>query len=313
MIALTGGKTGGHIMPLLAIAEYLDEIIYVGAKDSLEERLCKERNIDFLALDIKNNNPFKIFKSFLKLKPPKLEAIISTGGYISGPLLLYGIIHHVPIYLLEENVVIGTANKLASFFAKKVFLTYELPKMKKKYEVVGLPLNKPQTKLLRPSFDILIIGGSLGSKPLCELAHQLNGEYKICLIAGRYAKDYQNIKNVYTIEYANDLMNLMAMARVIISRAGASTTYEIFSLNRPCILIPSMSTKQNHQYLNAVYFAEQKCAIMLKEKDCQEEILMTVNGLLSNPSKIINMQTCQKKLVKMDAASHIAKIVRGEI
>ena len=50
MIVLTGGKTGGHIMPLLAIAKKLNQVCYVGSYDSLEERLCKEHHIDFIGM-----------------------------------------------------------------------------------------------------------------------------------------------------------------------------------------------------------------------------------------------------------------------
>ncbi len=313
MIALTGGKTGGHIMPLLAIAQKLDDVCYIGSKDSLEEKLCKQRNISFIPMKFGSFRIFSCFTSACKLKLPNVQFIISTGGYVSVPVLLYAIWHRIPFYLLEENVIMGKTNHFFSFFAKKVLLTYELPKMKKKYEVVGLPLSNFKWQYHAPTYDILIIGGSLGSKPLCELALQLKREYRVCLIAGRYCQDYQQDKEMQVMEYSNELVNLMQSAKLIISRAGAATTYEIFSCGRPCILIPSMKTKKNHQYLNALYFQKKGCCKLVKEKDSKYHILEAVKRINSNPQLALNMIESQKKLVIRNSTERIITMIKEEI
>ena len=308
MIVLTGGKTGGHIMPLLAIAKKLNQVCYVGSYDSLEERLCKEHHIDFIGMKLKNNRVFTILKCFLKLKLKNVSAIISTGGYVSFPALIYGIFHRIPIFLLEENVIMGKTNHFFSLFAKQVFLTYPLEKMKKKYKVVGLPILMEEMSYLKYrnyTFDILIIGGSLGSKPLCDLVHQLNSTYKICLIAGRYCEEYKDIDNTIVLKYVNDLPNLMLQSKLIISRAGASTTYEIFSLEKPCIIIPSKTTSKNHQYLNALYFENKGCCRMVKEDNAKEEIYSEVSRILDSESIMVNMRDCQRKLVVRNSCEKI--------
>lgn len=314
MIALTGGKTGGHVIPLLALAKKLSKVIYVGAANSLEERLCLKEKIEFIKMDLPDNSFKTIYKCYRKLELPKIEAVISTGGYISMPLLIYAIRHHIPIYLLEENVVMGRANLLASFFAKRVFLTYELPKMKKKYEVVGLPTLEREKKYYGYlDFDVLIIGGSLGSKPLCNLVYELNTKYKVCLIAGRYSRDYQNILNVTVFDYVDDIISLMKQAKVIISRAGASTTYEIFSLEKPCIIIPSMKTKQNHQYLNALYFEKENCAVLVKEKDAKKVISAKVDEVIMSDTVAVNLKQNQKRIFKNNASEAIIKILKDDL
>lgn len=311
MIALTGGKTGGHIVPLLALAKELDSVCYVGAKNSLEERLCKNKNIEFIGLNLQKNNFFAILSAYRQLKLDHISTIVSTGGYVSVPLLLYGIRYKIPIYLLEENVIMGRTNYFFSLFAKKVFLVYELPKMKNKYEVVGLPLTKEtQPYIHHFDFDILIIGGSLGSKPLCELSKQLNKSYRVCLIAGKYEVDYKNISNVIVLSYADDLIELMKRAKLVISRAGAATTYELFSYQRPCILVPSKKTKQNHQYLNALYFEEKGCCKLLKEDEAKDRILSLTNQLLSDSQLVHNMQMAQQRLVEKDSISKIIEQIQ---
>ena len=310
MICLTGGKTGGHIIPLLALAKKIDKVCYIGAKNSLEERLCKKNQITFIAMDLKNNHIIGVLKAMLKLKPPKIDKIISTGGYVSFPVLLYGILHHIPIYLLEENVIMSRTNKIFSLFSKKVFLTYPLEPMKKKYKVVGLPtltdsLSYQSYKHL--SIDILILGGSLGSKPLCDLIYTLKDKYRVCLVAGRYYEDYQSVEGVTIFNYVEDLPNLMLQAKVIISRAGASTTYEIFSIGRPCILIPSMKTSKNHQYLNALYFEQKGCALLLKEAEMENSIKQYIHNILQNPEYRLEMIKAQSRLIQRDTCEKILK------
>ncbi|MCM1131324.1 MAG: UDP-N-acetylglucosamine--N-acetylmuramyl-(pentapeptide) pyrophosphoryl-undecaprenol N-acetylglucosamine transferase [Roseburia sp.] len=310
MIVLTGGKTGGHIMPLLALAKQLNNVCYVGTANSLEERLCKKNQVEFLSMPLKNNHILEVLKCCFKLKLKNVEAIISTGGYVSFPGLLYGIFHRIPIYLLEENVIMGRTNRFFSFFAKKVFLTYPLKKMKKKYYLAGLPTMPNKTSYLaykNLTIDVLLIGGSLGSRPLCDLVYKLKKRYKVCLVAGRYYKDYQDIKGIKVFEYVDDLPNLMLQARTIISRAGASTTYEIFSIGKPCILIPSEKTSKNHQYLNALYFEKKGCCRLLREKDAQTEISSMVSYLLENSEARMTMIEHQQHFVTKNSSEKIIK------
>ncbi len=312
MIVLTGGKTGGHIMPLLALAQELKEVTYIGAKDSLEERLCEAEKIPFISLNIKNNHFTTILKAFFSLHLTNVKAIISTGGYVSMPVLLYGIFKHVPIFLLEENLIMGRTNQLISLFAKKVFLAYPLKKMKKKYEVTGIPLFQRKEEAVYSSFDILVIGGSLGSRPLCELAQQLSKEYRVCLIAGKYAQDY-SIEKGSIIEYSNSIISLMKASKVVISRCGASTTYELFYHHCPTIVVPSKKTKQNHQYINALYFEKMGCALLLKEDTEYQAAKKQIDQLLQNTQMRHNMLNCQEKIIIRDSAKRMIKRIEEEI
>ncbi|MDE7263765.1 MAG: UDP-N-acetylglucosamine--N-acetylmuramyl-(pentapeptide) pyrophosphoryl-undecaprenol N-acetylglucosamine transferase [Anaeroplasmataceae bacterium] len=313
MIVLTGGKTGGHIMPLIALAKKLDSVCYVGAYGSLEERLCQKHHIPFKGMHLKNNHLIPIIRCSTKLKLKKVKAIIATGGYISFPVLLYGIFHQIPIYLLEENVIMGRTNRFFAKFAKRVFLTFPLPKMKKKYEVVGLPTLTKELSFQKYGFlsiDVLIIGGSLGSKPLCDLAELLKKNYRVCLIAGRYYNDYKDISNLLVFDYIDDLPNLMLQSKLIISRSGASTSYEIFSLGKPCIQIPSSNTSQNHQYLNALYFEKYGCCKLLKETEAKKNIEQLVSYYFENAESRKNMIESQQEFVFQNSCEKIVEWVK---
>lgn len=306
MIILTGGKTGGHIIPLISIAKSINNSYFIGSSNSLEEKLCKEYNINFKGLDLTSNNIFKIIKCLLKLKLNNVDMVISTGGYVSIPVLLYAIIHHIPIYLIEENIIIGTTNHFFSFFAKKIFTAYKISD-KRKYITSGIPLIDDYNKnFIEINYEILIIGGSLGSKPLCDLAVKLSKDYKILLVAGKYYKNYQDNNNLIIYDYLNDIRNYISKARLVISRAGAATTYEIFKENVACIVVPSLNTKKNHQYLNALYFEKCGCAKLFKENELND-IKGYIEYILNNKEIENKMLLNQKKLVINNSIDIIKK------
>ena len=314
MIGLTGGKTGGHIIPLVAISKKEENVVYVGGSGFLEEEICKKHNINFIGLKIKSKKIINLLKAYRKIKIDNLDAILSTGGFVSIPLLIYGVIHRIPIFLLEENTIIGLSNKFFSLFAKKIFLSYPIKKNNSKYVVVGQPLlinNISFIKYSKYKCDVLILGGSLGSKPLCDLALKLSDKYSVCLVAGRYADEYKSDKYT-TFPYIDDLLNLMLQARMIISRAGAQTIAEIFYINKPCILVPSMKTKKNHQYLNAIYFQDKNCCKVVVE-DKINKINDEIDLILGNQNIVNIMKKNQKKMINLDSCDLIMKEIYKEI
>lgn len=318
MYIFTGGKTGGHIMPLISIIKSLKEdTLYIGELDSLEERLCKKNNIDFVGYP-KNKSRLKgVFNGYndikTKLNSIKIKAVISSGGYVAAPMCIYAVKKKIPLFLLEENVVLGASNKLFYPFCKKLFLAYELEQKRKKQLITGIPLRKIEENVVKESFDILVIGGSLGSKILCDAALQLSKNYKVCLIAGNYYNDYKTTDNLNVIKWSNDIYTLMKRSKLIIARAGASTASEIFYLNRPFICIPSMKTKANHQYYNAKYFSDNKACVLCLENKIDKDLKAYVDNLINNENAKINMYNAQKKLIKKDSVSLILASIKENI
>jgi UDP-N-acetylglucosamine--N-acetylmuramyl-(pentapeptide) pyrophosphoryl-undecaprenol N-acetylglucosamine transferase len=215
--------------------------------------------------------------------------------------------------LIEENVVMGKANKLFSNYAKKVFLTYELNEMKKKYIVTGLPIRKPTYKKLNVNYDVLIIGGSLGSRPLCDIAELVSRYYKVCLIAGKYYDNYIKYDNLEVIEYCDNIYDYMKSSKVIISRGGASTTYEIMSLGIPLIVVPSEKTKDNHQYLNALHLLKLNACRLVREDNLRASLLDNISNLINNENTRINMIANQKNIANFKASKRIVEIIKGDL
>lgn len=130
-LIISGGGTGGHIYPALAIIEDLmkqepdSKVLYVGSKRGLESAIVPEQGIDFIALEIqgfKRSLSFENFKTvalFLKsvreskkiIKDFKPDVVIGTGGYVSGAVVYAAAKAHIPTMIHEQNSAVGLTNK----------------------------------------------------------------------------------------------------------------------------------------------------------------------------------------------------------
>lgn len=200
-ILVTGGKTGGHIYPAVAIAkvcqdEYKCEITYVGAKDGLEAKVLEdETKIKFIGLRVgplvgvgffkKIKSLFQLFFAIVKcmglLRKERPKLIVGTGGFVSAPLLIAAYLKRVPFVIHEQNVAPGLANRLFGRLCQEIWMTFSesainFPDNKRKV-LVGMPLRsefleksknrqKGYYDLLKDRITLLVTGGSQGSKVL---------------------------------------------------------------------------------------------------------------------------------------------------
>lgn len=309
-IVLVGGKTMGHVSPLINLGNALmdtikkPKIIFYGNENSIEEEMVRKnpyfwfKRIKVIGLDRKN--PFKAMKAIILyyraykivLKEFKLEKpsiVISSGGFVSAPVLKACIKANVPYVLHEQNVCMGLVNKHFSKYARYTFLSFEKTRKEVKNGVLtGNPVNIKRNK--QQNNYILSIGGSLGAKKLNEVVSKLDVKF----ITGK--KDYINyIDNINAIEYSYDLPKLMNNAKVIISRAGGTTIYEALALNKPLILIPSPNVSENHQEKNARYLEKNGCALVILESELTVDLLKEKIAYLTD-ERIEKMKECQRKL-----------------
>lgn len=202
-VIISGGGTGGHIYPALAIAEALKktykniDILYIGTKNSLEADLVPKSGFKFKTIRVKSL-PRKINKKFFIsikellagindskkiIKEFQPDLVIGTGGYVSGPIVYAARKKKVPAIIHEQNAYPGITNKILSRYVDKVLITFEDSKKYFKYPErvtnVGNPIreeiltaNKDLAfKNLDLSKDkpiLLCFGGSGGQKSLNE-------------------------------------------------------------------------------------------------------------------------------------------------
>lgn len=313
MIAYTGGRTAGHVMPLIGIInESNEDSVYVGFVNDIEENICANNRIKFIGIKKYPNKIKSVLLGYFYLKRQlrnyKIRCVVSSGGYNSLILCMYAIFKRIPLYLLEENVVLGRLNQLMYPFCKKIFLAYDLKLKKGIY--TGLPVRKKEYINYVNKYDVLIIGGSLGSKVLCDAAIMLRDKYRVLLIAGNYYEEYKDYEGINVIEFSDDIYKLMKQSKVIIARGGASTAYEIFYINKPFICIPSLKTKRNHQYLNAEYLKNRNALLLVLEGRINEELIDYIELLINNNQFRYNMLISQRKIFKDNSSKEIINILK---
>lgn len=201
-VILSGGGTGGHIFPAVAIADEIKrrnpdvKILFIGAEGKMEMEKVPQAGYEIIGLPIVGLQrkltlsnfalPFKIIKSMLKakkvLKQFKPQIVIGVGGYASGPTLKAATMQRIPSVIQEQNAFAGKTNKLLATKVNKICVAYSglerffpadkivmtgNPTRKEMVEIEG----KREEALAHFGLDpnkktILIIGGSLGARTL---------------------------------------------------------------------------------------------------------------------------------------------------
>lgn len=198
---ITGGGTGGHIYPALAIADKLKkeddkaEILYIGTKNGLESKLARKAGYEFRDIRVKslprkiNKDLFISVKELLLgindankiIKDYKPDLIIGTGGYVCGPVVFLGAIKGYKSIIHEQNSYPGITNKILSRFVDKILITFEeargyFPK-NKDIITVGNPIRESilniekdkaykSLEMENKGKTILVFGGSGGQKSI---------------------------------------------------------------------------------------------------------------------------------------------------
>ena len=201
-VVISGGGTGGHIFPAVAIADEIKrrnpdaEILFVGAEGKMEMEKVPAAGYSIIGLPIAGFQrkltlsnfllPFKILKSMSKarriLKEFKPEAVVGVGGYASGPTLKAATWLKIPTLVQEQNSFPGKTNIFLSNSVNSLCTAYEgLEKFfpAKKIRLTGNPVRKEMVeiegkrqealdyyKLVPTKQTVLIIGGSLGARTL---------------------------------------------------------------------------------------------------------------------------------------------------
>lgn len=205
---ISGGGTGGHIYPAIAIANELKEqypnaeFLFVGAKDKMEMQKVPQAGYKIKGLWISGIQrkitlqnlmfPFKLisslFNSFLIIKKFKPNVVIGTGGFASGAVLKMATIMRVPVLVQEQNSYPGITNKLLAKKANTICVAYEgleafFPK--DKIKLTGNPVRQDlldiDTKRIKSltyfeldstKRTLLVLGGSLGARRINQLIAQ---------------------------------------------------------------------------------------------------------------------------------------------
>lgn len=343
-ILVTGGGSGGHVMPLEAVVEELKihhyEMLYVGSGIPLEKEMAARQSLAYQAVFSGKYrryfswhnliDPFKIligfFQSLVIILSFKPNVVFAKGGYVTLPVVLAAWVLAKPIIIHESDAVMGSANRWGSKLARKICVGFPVEYYHgvplDKIIYTGNPVRKQFNNLAMKQFSnktqlptILITGGSQGARfinqIIAAISPKLTEKYHIIHISGK--NDYGwLVKNKWSnyelYDFTNKIPELMKKADLVISRAGANAIAELANLAKPSILIPLPSAASNHQNANTTILEKNNAAVVLRENSLTAESLLDIiNLLLSDKKMLADLSTQIKKFVQPESASTIAQ------
>jgi len=342
-IVVTGGGTGGHVVPLMAVVDELKtkgaEIIYIGSGNNIEKEAASKEEIQYrwvMSGKLRRYfswqnfvDPFKImigfFQAFAILLFNRPQIVFAKGGYVTFPVALAAWVLRIPIITHESDVVMGLANRWEIKLAKKVCVGFPAENYKdvplNKIIYTGNPVNQKFNNLTIKQISnglkipvIMVTGGSQGARfinqIIASISKYLTVKYHIIHVAGK--NDYEWLRknhwpNYELYSFTDKMPQLLKKADLVISRAGANTLAEISALGKPSILIPLPTSANNHQMVNAKVYEKSNAAVVVTEKGLTPDNLKSIIELLMKDDKMRHeIGENAKKLFQPDAAEGIA-------
>jgi len=200
-VIITGGGTGGHVYPALAIARGLQQmqqdvqILYVGTSKGLEADVVPRSGFPLATITVKGFERRQFWKNipaiiklgigfseaWLHVKSFRPHLVVGTGGYVSGPVCLVAVLQGIPVVLHEQNAFPGLTNRILARFARAVCLTF--PEAAKRFPAhtslvtTGLPVrpeilsadreaSRRHFGLQEGQVFLVVAGGSQGARSI---------------------------------------------------------------------------------------------------------------------------------------------------
>jgi UDP-N-acetylglucosamine--N-acetylmuramyl-(pentapeptide) pyrophosphoryl-undecaprenol N-acetylglucosamine transferase len=285
-------------------------VFYVGSGDGPEKEIIEQTGIPFFPIlcgKIRRErwfgNGISILRTLLgvtqalvlvsRLRP---DVVFSKGGYVSVPVALAAWLSRVPLVIHESDVSPGLANRIVARFARYICTTFDetaefFPhRLRTKIISTGMPLRE---EILRGDAErgrqlcgftnelpcLLVMGGSLGSERINRVVESalpdLFARFQIAHLTGKgKALSVENHPRYRQFEFSRDIHHLLAMADVVVSRAGASSIIEILVARKPSILLPlSRGISRGEQIENAQSFAGKTVACVVEDHALSSESL----------------------------------------
>jgi UDP-N-acetylglucosamine--N-acetylmuramyl-(pentapeptide) pyrophosphoryl-undecaprenol N-acetylglucosamine transferase len=346
-ILLAGGGTGGHVFPLLSVADALRnlapevQLCFVGTARGMETKLVPERGYELELVRVlplrggglsgaiqgawRALGSISESRSLLRRRAPR--AVLSIGGYAAGPISLAARLGRIPLALIEPNSVMGLANRLTVPFVQRAYVAFAETEARFGKNVAlatGVPIRggfEPREYRRNTShLSVLVIGGSQGAKSLNEtvpaalvrlgvplVVTHQCGEAHVDAVRAAYARLAPRF-SPNIVSFIEDMPGAIAAADLVVSRAGASAVSEIAAVGRPALFVPYPYAAGDHQRRNAESLARQGAAVCVVHAEATaERIAAEIERLSSEPGRLERMADRARAWGRPHAASVIAK------
>ncbi len=340
------GGSAGHVYPALAVYEELRdmapevEVFWMGRPGRVEEEIVsREQGIRFIpfrssglprfsplrSMGTLSRLPLDVRRAVGLLEEISPDVVLGMGSYASFAPGVAARILGIPLLIHEQNASLGLTNRLLSRFASKVLLSFPPPSAeapRRKVRVVGIPVRRGFTRVgeYLPRGYLLLLGGSLGSstlvRGLAEAAPALRRlpDLEVLVSAGK-SGDPEWIREEFrraripaeVVGWIDDMARAYAGARLVLSRAGASTVGEILATGRPAVLVPWARAAGGHQAKNAAFLYGHGAAVAVPERGLGRRLAELIPALWNDSDRLLSLSRRARSLFRPMAAREVAR------
>jgi UDP-N-acetylglucosamine--N-acetylmuramyl-(pentapeptide) pyrophosphoryl-undecaprenol N-acetylglucosamine transferase len=251
------------------------------------------------------------------------HVVLGAGGYVAGPMVLAAATRRLPAALTEADSHLGLANRLASPYARRVFLSFPVwGRNEPKYRVTGRPIPAGSRPLPRaearkrfglpPEGPVLLVfGGSQGARALNEVALEAFGESGPAVLHLCGERDHASLRDrvrredYLLLPFVDDVGAAYGAVDLALSRAGGSV-WELAAAGVPAVLVPSPNVTADHQTANARFFERGGGAVLVPETEIGVAPPL-IRSLLDDPRRLGDLRAAMLALARPDAAETIAE------
>lgn len=344
-VVVTGGGTAGHVIPSKPLIKRLllqgTQVTFIGSKSGFEKNLIADLDVSFRAITTGKLRRYPSFKNFVDLfRVPigifqalllvfriKPDVVFSKGGYVAFPVVVAAWLLRKPVVSHESDLTAGLANRLALPFTHTLCVNFPASQIRARRVVItGTPIRESLLNgdadrgraLLRIDHHLpvlLVVGGSLGAEYMNTIIREaltdLCTGFRVIHVCGtgKLSTQHEHVESYFQFEYIDEQWgDILALADLVISRAGANSLYELLALRKPNLLVPlPLTASRGDQLENAEMAKNEGWSEVLFEEDLEPQRLCdTVMVMYQNRSK---WQQNLETFVRPDSVSLIESVL----
>jgi UDP-N-acetylglucosamine--N-acetylmuramyl-(pentapeptide) pyrophosphoryl-undecaprenol N-acetylglucosamine transferase len=340
-LLISGGGTGGHLYPALAVAQAFraeepgGALLIVGRKGGPEERLVPAAGFELSTINVRGLDRDAAWKNLAlpALIPLAIRAglgvvdrfrpdvVLGMGGYVMVPCVAAARLRGIPYVLHEKDVRPGLATRM--FAGRAAAICTTLPGTEKRLAgrrvtLTGVPLRDGFVRRTPsvPPRRLLIMGGSQGARNLNQAVwasvESLCARFEeVVHVTGRQGEkgSAEHARRGYRpIAFTDDMAALMAEADLVVARAGVGTIAEATAVGLPMVLVPG-TFGGGHQEENAAALVEAGAAIRIADSQLTGPALVAaIDGL--GHDRLVAMAQASAAAGRRDAAQRVLHVLR---
>jgi len=321
------------------------KVTWLGTKKGLEADVVPDAGIeiDWITINGLRGNgmvgwflaPYRLLIAILQaravIRKRKPDFVLGMGGFVAGPGGVVAWLQGIPLIIHEQNAVPGMTNRLLSIIAKRVLQAFPNAfDASKNALTIGNPIREKFVNVMPPlerfssragsNFRLLVVGGSLGALALNnampKAIAKLQQGISIDVWHQTGKRHYENTLALYkeanvtakVSPFIEDMVEAYSWADIVICRSGALTVSELAAVGVGSMLVPFPHAVDDHQTKNGQFLVESGAAILIQQKDLNEERLVSVlRDFITHPGKAVQMAEAAYAVRKIDASNIVVK------